>query len=264
MRIIVCVKQVPDTNEVRIDPVKGTLIREGVPSIINPDDKNALEEALKIKDTHGDVEVIVLSMGPPQAKEALKEAIAMGADQAILLSDRAFAGADTWATSITLAAAIRKIGNFDIIFCGRQAIDGDTAQVGPQIGEHLGLPQITYVEKLEISEKSITAHRALEDGYYVIKAEMPVLLTAIKELNEPRYPSIKGIYKAYRNEELVKVWTVDDIDVDREQIGLKGSPTQVKKSFTPESRKTGGEMLSGSPSEIARQLVVRLKERQII
>lgn len=264
MRIIVCVKQVPDTNEVRIDPVKGTLIREGVPSIINPDDKNALEEAIKIKENYGDVEIIVLSMGPPQAKEAMREAIAMGADEAILLSDRAFGGADTWATSSTLAAAIRKIGDYDIIFCGRQAIDGDTAQVGPQIAEHLELPQITYVEKLEINGKNVTAHRSLEDGYYVIKSEMPVLLTAIKELNEPRYPSIKGIYKSYRNEELIKVWTVDDIDVDREQIGLKGSPTQVKKSFTPESRKTGGEMLTGNANEIARQFVVRLKERQIL
>ncbi|WIV11985.1 electron transfer flavoprotein subunit beta/FixA family protein [Proteiniborus sp. MB09-C3] len=264
MRIIVCVKQVPDTNEVRIDPVKGTLIREGVPSIINPDDKNALEEALKIKATLEDAEVIVLTMGPPQAKEALREAIAMGADEAILLSDRAFAGADTWATSVTLAAAIKKIGDYDIIFCGRQAIDGDTAQVGPQIGEHLGLPQITYVENLEVSGRSVTAHRSLEDGYYVVKAEMPVLLTAIKELNAPRYPSIKGVYKAYRNEELIKIWTVDDIDVDREQIGLKGSPTQVKRSFTPETRKTGGEMLTGNVSEIAKQFMVRLKERQII
>jgi len=264
MRIIVCIKQVPDTNEVRIDPVKGTLIREGVPSIINPDDKNALEEALKIKETYDDVEVIVLSMGPTQAKEALREAIAMGADRAILLSDKAFAGADTWATSVTLSAAIRKIGDYDIIFCGRQAIDGDTAQVGPQIGEHLGLPQITYVEKLEIKERTVIAHRSLEDGYYVVKAEMPVLLTAIKELNTPRYPSIKGIYKAYRNEELIEVWTVDDIDVDRDQIGLKGSPTQVKKSFTPESKKTSVEMLTGNPKEIARQFVIRLKERQII
>ncbi len=265
MRIIVCIKQVPDTNEVRIDPVKGTLIREGVPSIINPDDKNALEEALKIKDTHDNVEVIVVTMGPPQAKEALREAIAMGADEAILLSDRAFAGADTWATSVTLAAAIKKIGNYDIIFCGRQAIDGDTAQVGPQIGEHLGLPQITYVEKLEIDGKNVIAHRSLEDGYFVIKSEMPVLLTAIKELNTSRYPSVKGVYKSFRSEnELIKVWTVDDIEVDREQIGLKGSPTQVKRSFTPESRKTGGEMLKGNTNEIARQFVVRFKERQII
>lgn len=264
MRIIVCVKQVPDTNEVRIDPVKGTLIREGVPSIMNPDDKNALEEALKLKDTYDNVEIIVLSMGPPQAKEVLREAIAMGADEGILLSDRAFAGADTWATSVTLAAAIKTIGNYDIIFCGRQAIDGDTAQVGPQIGEHLGLPQISYVENLEISGQNVTAHRSLEDGYYVVKAEMPVLLTAIKELNTPRYPSIKGVYKAYRNEELIKAWTVDNIDVNREQIGLKGSPTQVKRSFTPESRKTGGEMLTGNADEIARQFVVRLRERQII
>lgn len=263
MRIIVCLKQVPDTNEVKIDPVKGTLIREGVPSIINPDDKNALEQALLIKDKYEDVEVIVLSMGPPQAEVALKEALAMGADEAILLSDRAFGGADTWATSTTLAAGIKKIGDFDIIFCGRQAIDGDTAQVGPQIAEHLGIPQVTYVEKLEINGKEIKAQRALEDGYFVIEAKMPVLLTAIKELNDPRYPSIKGIYSAYKKND-VKVWTVNDIEVDITQIGLTGSPTQVKKSFTPESKKTGGEKLTGTPAEIARKLVVGLKERQII
>jgi len=263
MRIIVCVKQVPDTNEVKIDPVKGTLIREGVPSIINPDDKNALEQALLIKEKYDDVEVVVLSMGPPQAEVALKEALAMGADEAILLSDRAFGGADTWATSTTIAAAIKKVGDFDIIFCGRQAIDGDTAQVGPQIAEHLGIPQVTYVEKLEINGDEIRAQRALEDGYFVIEAKMPVLLTAIKELNEPRYPSIKGIYKSYKDNK-VKIWTANDIDVDLSQIGLKGSPTQVKKSFTPESKKTGGEKLTGSATEIARKLVVGLKERQII
>lgn len=262
MNIIVCIKQVPDTNEVRIDPVKGTLIREGVPSIINPDDKNALEEALRIKDIYSEAKVTVLTMGPPQADVALREALAMGADEAILLSDRAFAGADTWATSITLAGAIRKLGKFDIIFCGRQAIDGDTAQVGPQIAEHLDIPQITYVEKLEIEGDYVRTHRALEDGYFVIKSEMPVLLTAIKELNEPRYPSIKGIYEAY-NEKEVKVWSVNDIEVDTTQIGLKGSPTQVKKSFTPEGKKSG-EMLIGTSKEVSRQLIVRLKERQII
>ncbi|MBS4536706.1 electron transfer flavoprotein subunit beta/FixA family protein [Clostridium sp. D2Q-14] len=262
MNIIVCIKQVPDTNEVKIDKKTGTLIREGVPSIINPDDRNALEEALRLKDKYEDTKVTVLTMGPPQAKVALNEAFAMGADEAILLSDRAFAGADTWATSTTLAGAIKKMGDFDIIFCGRQAIDGDTAQVGPQIGEHLDLPQITYVEDLKLDGDNVVAHRAIEDGHYVIKSEMPVLLTAIGELNEPRYPSIKGIYEAFGEKE-IKVWSLDDIIVDTNQIGLKGSPTQVKKSFTPATR-SAGEILEGNNSDKVRNLIVRLKERQII
>ncbi|SHH36244.1 electron transfer flavoprotein subunit beta/FixA family protein [Sporanaerobacter acetigenes] len=263
MNIIVCLKQVPDTNEVKIDPVKGTLIREGVPSIINPDDRNALEEALKIKDACPDTKVTILSMGPPQADVALKEALAMGADEAILLSDRAFAGSDTWATSTAIAGAIKNIGDYDIIFCGRQAIDGDTAQVGPQIAEHLGIPQITYVEELEILDGKVRAKRALEDGYFVVESEMPVLLTAIKELNEPRYPSIKGIYKAYR-ENKVTVWTANDYEVDRDNLGLDGSPTQVSKSFTPQGKASAVEMLEGNSKEAARALVVRLKERKII
>lgn len=263
MKIIVCIKQVPDTNEVRIDPVKGTLIREGVPSIINPDDRNALEEALKIKDQREDVEVVVLSMGPPQAEVALVEAIAMGADEAILLSDRAFAGSDTWATSTALAAGIKAIGDYDIIFCGRQAIDGDTAQVGPQIAEHLGIPQITYVKKLDLEGKKVRAKRALEDGYFVVETEMPVLITAIKELNEPRYPSIKGIYEGFKGDK-IKVLSAEDIDVDENNIGLDGSPTQVNKSFTPPGRGGESEIIQGSPKEQARQLIVRLKEEKLI
>jgi electron transfer flavoprotein beta subunit len=262
MNIIVCIKQVPDTNEVKIDPKKGTLIREGVPSIINPDDKNALEEALRIKDKYDDVKVTVLSMGPPQAEVALREALAMGADEAILLSDREFAGADTWATSNTITAAIRKIKDFDIIFCGRQAIDGDTAQVGPQIAELLQIPQITYVKKLELDGDKVRAQRALEDGYYVIEAKMPVLLTVINELNEPRYPSIKGIYESY-NEKEIKVWGVSDIEVDRKNIGLNGSPTQVKKSFTPPAKGVG-EILKGTTKEVVKELITKLKERQVI
>lgn len=263
MNIIVCVKQVPDTNEVKIDPVKGTLIREGVPSIINPDDKNALEEALKIKDRNKDVKVTVLSMGPPQAEVALIEAIAMGADEGILLSDRTFAGSDTWATSTALAAGIKHIGNYDIIFCGRQAIDGDTAQVGPQIAEHLGIPQITYVEELNIENSKVRARRALEDGYFMIESKMPVLVTAIKELNEPRYPSIKGIYEAYKGDK-VKVLSAKDIKADENNIGLDGSPTQVNKSFTPPGRGGESEIIEGSPKEQARELIVRLKEEKII
>ena len=235
MNIIVCLKQVPDTNEVKIDPVRGTLIREGVPSIINPDDKNALEEALRIKDENEDVKVTVLSMGPPQAEIALVEAIAMGADEAILLSDRAFAGSDTWATSTAIAAGIKAIGDYDMIFCGRQAIDGDTAQVGPQIAEHLNIPQITYVEELKLENGKVRAKRALEDGYFVVESEYPVLITAIKELNEPRYPSIRGIYEGF-NGGKIRVLSAKDVNADINNIGLDGSPTQVNKSFTPPGR----------------------------
>ena len=263
MNIIVCIKQVPNTNEVRIDPVRGTLIRDGVPSIINPDDRNALEEALRIKDQYEDVKVIVLSMGPPQADAALREAIAMGADEGILLTDRAFAGSDTWATSTALAAGIKHIGDYSIIFCGRQAIDGDTAQVGPQIAEHLGLPQITYVEELKIEGNKVIAKRALEDGYFVIESEMPVLLTAIKELNQPRYPSIKGIYEGYKGDR-IRTLSAKDIEVDEHNIGLKGSPTKVSKSFTPPGKGGKFEILEGSPKEQVRELIVRLKEEKII
>lgn len=263
MNIIVCLKQVPDTNEVRIDPVRGTLIREGVPSIINPDDRNALEEALRLRDENKDSKVTVVSMGPPQADVALREALAMGADEAILLSDRAFAGSDTWATSTALATGIKNIGNYDIIFCGRQAIDGDTAQVGPQIAEHLGLPQITYVEEVRIENDKVIANRALEDGHFIIEAKTPVLLTAIKELNEPRYPSIKGIYEAHRDNR-VKVLSAADIEADFDNLGLNGSPTQVNKSFTPQGRTGEGEIFQGNPKEAVEQLIIKLKEKHLI
>ncbi len=262
MKIIVCIKQVPDTNEVKIDPVKGTLIREGVPSILNPDDKAALEEALRVKDQNPDTHITVMTMGPPQAEEVLIEGVAMGADEGILLSDRAFSGADTWATSNTIAKAIEKIGNYDIIFCGRQAIDGDTAQVGPQIGERLGIPQVSYVEKFYLEEGKIRVHRALEDGYEVIEGKSPILLTTIKELNEPRYPSIPGIMKAYR-EDCIKVWTYADLDIPSTDIGLDGSPTQVKRSFTPE-QKGAGEMLEGTTDEKVSNLVKKLQEKNLI
>jgi len=262
MKIIVCIKQVPDTNEVKLDPKTGTLIRDGVPSIINHDDMNALEEALELKDRYGDVEITVLTMGPPQADVALREALAMGADRAILVSDRAFAGADTWATSNTLTAAINKIGDFDIIFCGRQAIDGDTAQVGPQIAEKLDLPQITYVQKMDISADVGTVQRALEDGYEIIEVKMPCVLTAIKELNTPRYASVKGIFDAYR-EKTVENWTAKDIEINPEIIGLNGSPTNVRKTFTPEP-KGKGTLLTGCDRDTVCDLFGRLKEKHII
>ena len=265
MKIVVCVKQVPDTNEVRINHETGTLIRDGVPSIINPDDKNALEEALRIKDKVDDVNVTVLTMGPPQAKESLNEALAMGADEAILLTDRAFAGSDTWATATILAAAVEKIGDYDIVFCGRQAIDGDTAQVGPEMAEFLDLPQITYVQELEIKQedKKVVAKRAIEDGQYIIESSMPVVLTAIKELNEPRYMSTWGIFQNVKNNP-VKVMTLDDLEIDTTQIGLKGSPTNVYKTFVP-TNKFEGEILQGDTNrEKAVQFMLKMKEKHII
>lgn len=262
MKIIVCIKQVPDTNEVKLDPKTGTLIRDGVPSIINHDDMNALEEALELKDRYNDVDITVVTMGPPQADVALREALAMGADRAILVSDRAFAGADTWATSNTLTAAIKKIGSFDMIFCGRQAIDGDTAQVGPQLAEKLDLPQVTYVQKMEVNGDTVTVQRALEDGYEVIEVKMPCVLTTIKELNTPRYASVKGIFDAYR-EKTVESWSAKDIEIDPEIIGLNGSPTNVRKTFTPDP-KGKGAILPGCDKDTVCDLFGRLKEKHII
>ncbi|MFL0268585.1 electron transfer flavoprotein subunit beta [Candidatus Clostridium radicumherbarum] len=259
MNIIVCIKQVPDTNEVKIDPITGTLIREGVPSIINPDDKNALEEALVLKEKYN-ANVTVISMGPPQAEKALREALAMGADEAILITDRAFAGADTLATSRALAVAIKKIP-YDIVFAGRQAIDGDTAQVGPEIAEHLKLPQVTYVEKVEFEGKELKVRRALEDGYEIIKVKTPVLLTAIKELNVPRYMNIKYIYGAFKKE--IKVWNANDIDLDKSMLGLLGSPTKVRKSMTKEA-KGKGEVINMPPKEAVSLAIAKLKEKHFI
>ena len=259
MKIVVCIKQVPDTNEVKIDPVKGTLIREGVPSIINPDDMNALEEALRLKDEMG-AYVTVLTMGPPQAEVVLREALAMGADEAILMTDRAFAGADTWATSLTLAKAIEKIG-FDIIMAGRQAIDGDTAQVGPGIAEHLGLPQVTYVEKLEIKDGELKVRRALEDGYEVLRLKMPCVLTTIKELNEPRYMNMGDIFTCFGKG--IKKMTADELDIDKAKLGLSGSPTKVMKSFT-KAPKGQGEKVDMPPIEAAEFVINKLKEKYLI
>jgi electron transfer flavoprotein alpha/beta subunit len=261
LKILVCVKQVPDTTEVKIDKEKGTLIREGVPSILNPDDANALEEALKIKDKYEDVTVTVLSMGPPQADYMLRECLAMGADEAFLLSDRAFGGSDTWSTSNAIVAGINKVGKFDIIFAGRQAIDGDTAQVGPQIAEKLNISQVTYVQNLEINFNEVEVQRQLEDGYEIIKVNMPVLLTAVKELNEPRYMSVDKIFDAYKKE--IKVLGFNDINIDSNQVGLKASPTKVFKSFTPEP-KGKGVILEGTSKKKVEQLVVALKQKHII
>jgi electron transfer flavoprotein beta subunit len=262
MKIIVCAKQVPDTNEVKIDPVKGTLIRDGVPSILNPDDANALEAALELKDRYPDTTVSVLSMGPPQATYMLRECLAMGADDAYLLSSRAFGGADTCATSTTIAAGVRRIGDYDIIFAGRQAIDGDTAQVGPQTAQRLGLPSVTYVQKIrEIKKGSVVVERQLEDGYEVVEEQTPCLLTAVKELNEPRYMSIERVEGAYKSE--ITTWNENDVNLKAEDCGLKASPTQILRSFAPPP-KGKGEMLPGTIPEMAAALVARLTEKHVI
>ena len=261
MKIVVCVKQVPDTTEVRIDQKTGTLIREGVKSIINPDDLSGLEAALRIKDKNN-AEVIALSMGPKQADNALRECLAMGADRAILLSDRAFAGADTWVTSLVLSQAVVII-NPDLVICGRQAIDGDTAQVGPEMAEHLGLPSVAYVGEIEMkSDRTLLVKRMYEDGFQRIKVNTPCLLTVLKELNEPRYMRVSRIFNAYKDG-LVETWDNSQLGFDPVELGLKGSPTKVKKSFT-KGAKTAGKVFDVSPKEAAKIIVDKLKENYIL
>mgnify|MGYP000629853301 CR=1 FL=1 len=260
MNIVVCIKQVPDTTEIKLDPVKGTLIRDGVPSIMNPDDKGGLEFALRMKDQYG-AHVTVITMGPPQAEEILREAYAMGVDRAILLSDRKFGGADTLATSNTIAAALRKL-DYDIIITGRQAIDGDTAQVGPQIAEHLDLPQVTYAEQLEYDgKKTFTIKKADEDGYQIVEVDAPCLVTALASGVKPRYMSVRGIVEAYDRE--IEVWNFDSIDVDPAKIGLGGSPTRVAKSFA-KGMKAPGQLYEVEPQEAVDLIIAKLKEKYII
>lgn len=260
MNIVVCIKQVPDTKEVRIDPVKGTLIRQGVPSIMNPDDKAALEAALRLKEQFG-AKVIALSMGPLQAELVLREAFAMGADEGYLVSDGKFGGADTWATSSTLAAAISKL-DYDLILAGRQAIDGDTAQVGPEIAEHLGVPHISYAEEIKVEGREVIVKRQFEDRYQILKAKMPVLVTALSELNQPRYMTPGGIFDAWRNKEIGR-WSREDIPVEDENIGLKGSPTKVVQTY-PKTMKQPGTKIETDVDESVQYIVEKLKEKYIL
>lgn len=261
MKIIVCIKQVPDTTEVRIDPEKGTLIREGVPSIVNPFDEYAVEAALRMKESKGG-SVSVITMGPPQAVEALRKCIAMGADEGILVSDRAFAGSDTWSTSYTLAKAIEALGSFDLILAGKQAIDGDTAQVGPGIAEHMKIPQVTYVQKVnQIGETSMEVERGVETGYEVIEVSLPAVLTIDKSQNHPRLPSMMGTMKALKAE--IKMMSAADMSLEEGRFGMDGSPTRVKKTFTPPPRK-GGRMIDGEVDEAIRELVSILREEKIV
>ncbi|MDD5495644.1 MAG: electron transfer flavoprotein subunit beta/FixA family protein [Candidatus Omnitrophica bacterium] len=257
MNIIVCIKQVPNTTDVKIDPVTNTLIRDGVESVINPFDTYAIEEAVRLKERFGG-KVTVITMGPPQADKALREALSLGCDEAVLVSDRKFAGSDTWATSYTLSCAIKKIGAFDIIICGKQASDGDTAQVGPGISTHLDIPQVTFVKKIEeISANKAKVERMTEEGYDIVETPVPCLFTVVKEINTPRMPSLKGMMKAKSAK--ISTWTAEDIEADTKNIGLEGSPTRVVKIFTPPPRK-GGEILKGDAVEIAKRLGELLKD----
>ncbi|MCX7724254.1 MAG: electron transfer flavoprotein subunit beta/FixA family protein [Thermodesulfovibrio sp.] len=255
MKIIVCVKQVPDVSEVKIDPKTNTLIREGVPSIMNPYDLHAIEAGLQIREKMGG-KVIAITMGPPQAEEVLREAISMGVDETVLLTDRRFAGADTWATAYTLSKAIRKIG-FDLIICGKQAIDGDTAQVGPELAEFLDIPHVSYVRKIEsVSDSEIIVERLMDDCYEKIALTLPGLITVVKELNTPRPPSIRG--KMAAKKAVIPRWNMEDIEAEEENVGLKGSPTMVKNIFAPPPR--GERMLiEGTPEQQVETLIKELR-----
>lgn len=267
MNMLVCVKQVPDTTEIKIDPVTNTLIRAGVPSILNPFDGYALEAAARIKDADPSAKIVVLSMGPEQAKAVLKESLAIAADKAYLVSDRAFGGSDTLATSYIISETIKKVeeleGKFDIIFCGKQAIDGDTAQVGPEIAEHLGLPQVTYGLEAEVDGDTVKVKKEVEEGVEVIGVKMPCLLTFTKPAWDPRYPTIKRKMAANRAE--IPTLTAADLPtIDLTQAGLKGSPTKVKKSFTPQHNKTCVLVEEDSLSVSAVKLVALLSDAKKI
>jgi electron transfer flavoprotein beta subunit len=265
LKIAVCIKQVPQTTEVKIDPETHTLIREGVESQINPFDVYALEEAVRVKErlqAEGqEAAVTVITMGPPQADAALREAISLGADDAVLLSDRAFAGSDTWATSYALARGLMKLEP-DLVFCGMQAIDGDTGQVGPGIAVHMDYAQAAYVAKIEeIKPKKIMVSRLIENGYEKVSLWLPAVLTVVKEINEPRTPSLRGKMNAKKAE--IKVWKAADIEAPEDKIGLLGSPTQVIKIFSPPHRE-GGEKWTGETPELAEKLADLLKEMEVI
>ncbi|MDR0361178.1 MAG: electron transfer flavoprotein subunit beta/FixA family protein [Planctomycetota bacterium] len=261
MHIVVCIKQVPDTTEVRINPETNTLVRDGVESIINPFDAYAIEEGVRIRERLGEGKVTVVTMGPPQADAALREAISVGADEAVLLCSRAFAGADTWATSLTLAQAMRKLRP-DVVLAGKQAIDGDTAQVGPGISCHLDWPQACYVSKIrEIEKGGAVVECLMETGKEVLEVRLPAVLTVVKEINEPRLPSFKGKMRAKKAE--ITIWDEKAIDADPEKIGLKGSPTAVNRIFSP-PRRSGGEMIEAETAgDAAKILIAKIKELRI-
>ena len=259
MKIVVCIKQVPDTTDIKIDPVTNTLIREGVQSIINPFDLYAIEEAVKLKELfqHENATVTALTMGPPQAETALRDAVALGVDNIILLSDRKFAGSDTLATSLTLATAIKKIGDVDIIFFGQQAIDGDTAQVGPGVAAHLNIEQVCFVSNIKLEQDNVVVERLMEDGYDTLYTQLPLVVTVVKQINTPRLPSLRGKKNAKSVE--LTTWNANDLGLDEANIGLNGSPTQVVKIFSPILQKNG-EKHEVSAEDAVEILFLKLKE----
>ncbi|MBN1190211.1 MAG: electron transfer flavoprotein subunit beta/FixA family protein [Dehalococcoidales bacterium] len=261
MNIIVCLKQVPGTTEVTIDPQTNTLVRQGVAAVINPFDTYALEEGVRLKEKYGG-RLTAVSMGPPQAMDMLKEAISRGADEAVLLSDAAFAGSDTWATAYTLAGAMKKIGPFDLAICGRQSTDGDTAQVGPELSEMLGVPFVAYVAAIEeISDGLIKVRRMIDEGYETIESALPMVITVTKEINIPRLPSLRGIARSKSTR--IPVWTVNDLGLDPAKVGLAGSYTKVVRIFTPVREKMA-EILEGEMDVQVADLIARLRENRLI
>lgn len=262
MHVVVCVKQVPNTTQVRINPETNTLVRDGVESILNPFDENALEMALQLKEKHAGTKVTVLTMGPPQAAEVLKEAVGRGADAVVLLCDRAFAGSDTWATSYALSTAIGKLEKPDLVLFGKQAIDGDTAQVGPGVADWLGIPCIAYARKLEIADGKATVERTFEDGYEKLEVALPCALTVVKEANVPRMASLRG--KMAAKKLAIAPMTAEASGADPAKLGLNASPTRVVKIFSPPP-KTGGVKWQGEdPAAMAQRLADLLKERKLI
>lgn len=260
MNIVVCLKQVPGTTQVKIDPETNTLVREGIKNIVNPFDTYAIEEGVRLRERYGG-KVIVLSMGPPQAEETLREAISTGADEAILLSDGAFAGADTLATAYTLAQAINKIKEYDLIICGRQTIDGDTGQVAPELAEMMGIPFVAYASKIEeISESKMLVQRMVEDGHEVIEAPLPAIISVVKEINVPRLPSLRGLTRA--RSAMITTWTANELGVVRNMVGLSGSATRVVRVFFPQ-REQRGEILQGSLESQVENLVEKLRKARL-
>jgi electron transfer flavoprotein beta subunit len=261
MNIVVCLKQVPGTTEVKINPQTNTLIRQGIKNVINPFDTFALEEGVRLKEKQGG-KVTVISMGPPQATEMLREAISLGADEAVLLSDAAFAGSDTWATAFTLAAAVKKLGQVDLILCGRQSTDGDTAQVGPEMAEMLNVPFVAYAAQIEeINDQQMRVKRMIDEGYEVMQCPLPAVMTVTKEINRPRLPSLRGIMKSKSAK--IAVWTAADIGLDPSTVGLNGSYTKVVKIFTPQREKKA-QMISGEADWQVTCLIGKLKESRLI
>ena len=264
LNIVICIKPVPDPEhwaKIILDPVTKTLRREGIPSVINPTDKHAIEEALRIKEKHGG-HVTVVSMAPPMAIDNLREAIAIGVDDAILLSDRSFAGADTWATAYVLAAGIKKLGKFNLVLCGNQSLDGSTGQVGPEVAEFLGVPHVTHVKKIDFVDRGLLrVESAIDHGHVLIEVQTPAVLTVVREINTPRHISLIRISEAMQKD--IKIWTMRDLDVDTDMVGLSGSPTQVVDIFMPEMKRRG-EILDGEPENVVKLLVEKLRQLRVM